>query len=542
MSGNRAQRLAERHLHEVYVKTDRLMLVILLCQWAFALGLALTISPYGWSGKVKSIHIHVQLAVLLGAVLNAMPVYLILRHPGRWFTRQAVAATQMLWSALLIHLTGGRIETHFHVFGSLAFLAFYRDWRVLPTATAVVVADHLVRGLLWPESVYGIVNPEWWRFLEHAFWVVFEDIVLFLGCRRGAEEISLIAAREASLEELNGTLEDRVASRTAELTDSNEQLEESLRKLQQAQRQLMDASRRAGMAEVATNVLHNVGNVLNSVNVSADVVSSLFRKSEALGVVKLSELLGRQGDDLGRFLSSDPRGKQVPAYLEALAESITAERTTISDELVLLGRNIEHIKTIIGLQQANAKAAGVVERVSLAAALEEAIQLRDLSKDLAGIEVRRDFADLPEIQIDRHRLLQIVMNLLSNARHAILDSAAPARRLTVRTRQLSGERVALEVEDSGCGIAPENLPLIFAHGFTTKKDGHGFGLHSSACAAAELGGSLTAQSDGRGKGARFTLVLPMAPQPSSLPGRCGPGAPGSGPGESRADLPVEPGS
>jgi signal transduction histidine kinase len=219
---SRANELFQERLRAVQAKTDRLMLLVLLAQWVLAIGISLAVSPHAWSGKVRSIHLHVQLALVLGGVLNSLPIALILLRPGWWGTRQVVAVSQMLWSALLIHLTGGRIETHFHVFGSLAFLAFYRDWRVLPTATVAVASDHLLRGLLWPESVYGIPNPEWWRFFEHAFWVAFEDVVLVLGCLRSVSEMRHMADHEARLEAVNTRIEAEVQERTAELNASRE--------------------------------------------------------------------------------------------------------------------------------------------------------------------------------------------------------------------------------------------------------------------------------------------------------------------------------
>ena len=204
----------------MYRSTDRLFLWLLVAQWLLAIGLALGLTPYAWAGTVRVLHFHVKLAVGFGAVLNGLPIALILLRPGWWATRHVVAAVQMVWSAMLIMITGGRIETHFHVFGSLAFLAFYRDWKVLMTATLVVVADHLARGLLWPDSVYGIANPEWWRFLEHAAWVVFEDVVLVLGCARAVREMCRAADREAELDTLNTAVEHTVKTRTAELKDS----------------------------------------------------------------------------------------------------------------------------------------------------------------------------------------------------------------------------------------------------------------------------------------------------------------------------------
>jgi hypothetical protein len=199
----RAEARYEAHQQEILRTTDRTFAGVMIGQWIFAIVIALTFSPYAWQGKVRTVHMHVWIALFLGAAISSLPVALAWLRPGQPLTRHAVAVGQMLWSALLIHLTGGRIETHFHVFGSLAMLAFYRDWPVLITGTVVVAAEHLVRGILWPESVYGIPNPEWWRFLEHAFWVVFCISFLILSCRRGQRDMRVMAERGAELEALS---------------------------------------------------------------------------------------------------------------------------------------------------------------------------------------------------------------------------------------------------------------------------------------------------------------------------------------------------
>jgi len=196
----RAGELFREHQDHVRVRVDRMFLFLMGGQWVFGIIVALFFSPWAWEGKEKAIHLHVYLAVFLGGALSLFPILLAWRRPGWVVTRHVIAFSQMLWSALLIHLSGGRIETHFHVFGSLAFLAFYLDWRVLGTATTVVVVDHLARGLLWPESVYGVPNPEWWRFLEHAFWVLFEDLFLVLACINGVRDGWRGARRQAEVE------------------------------------------------------------------------------------------------------------------------------------------------------------------------------------------------------------------------------------------------------------------------------------------------------------------------------------------------------
>jgi hypothetical protein len=198
----RAEARLARQIDVVHRKTDRLFSYLLGAEWLAGIGVALVVSPWAWEGKVRSLHTHVWAASLLGGLIVSLPIALALLRPGAVATRHAVGAAQMLWSALLIHLTGGRIETHFLIFGSLAFLAFYRDPWVLVTGTVVVAADHFLRGLLWPESVYGIVNPEWWRFLEHAWWVVFEVAFLVWACVTGLREMRQLAENGAMIEAL----------------------------------------------------------------------------------------------------------------------------------------------------------------------------------------------------------------------------------------------------------------------------------------------------------------------------------------------------
>jgi hypothetical protein len=188
--------------HELMSDTDRLFGWLLIGQWLFAIFLAVTISPWAWSNKSKVVHFHVWIAVGLGAAIISLPVALSRLRPGATMTRHVIVAAQALLSALLIHLTGGRIETHFHVFGSLAFIAFYQDWPVLVTASVVVAVEHFVRGMLWPESVYGVTNPEWWRFLEHGFWVVFCVAFLILASIRAARATMRAAENGAMLEAL----------------------------------------------------------------------------------------------------------------------------------------------------------------------------------------------------------------------------------------------------------------------------------------------------------------------------------------------------
>ncbi len=218
----RRDQILEDSFNRLRRGVDQLFFWVLLGQWLFAIALAVTISPYTYNGTERSIHFHVTFTVVFGGLVNALPIAMIYLRPGWWGTRQVIAMTQMIWSAILIMITNGRLETHFHIFGSLGLLALYRDWKILPTATLAVVVDHVVRGLVWPDSLYGTSNPEWWVFLEHAGWVVFLDVALGVAIVRATREMQRSATREARLERINANVESMIATRTRELQEQSE--------------------------------------------------------------------------------------------------------------------------------------------------------------------------------------------------------------------------------------------------------------------------------------------------------------------------------
>ena len=221
----RAGELYVEYLQAGYRRTDRLFAALLLFEWIAAVAFAVWVSPYTWAGESASIHVHIWAAIILGGLIVSLPLSSIWWQPEAAATRHAVAIGQMLMSALLIHLTGGRIEVHFHVFGSLAFLALYRDWRVLITASAVVALDHFLGGIFWPRSVYGIATISPWRWLEHSVWVVFEDIVLIRGCRQSLRELRDLSLRQAEVESAHAAVGMIVEVRTAELEAANASLQ-----------------------------------------------------------------------------------------------------------------------------------------------------------------------------------------------------------------------------------------------------------------------------------------------------------------------------
>jgi PAS domain S-box-containing protein len=275
-----------------------------------------------------------------------------------------------------------------------------------------------------------------------------------------------------------------------------------------AHRQLLDISRQAGMAEVATGVLHNVGNVLNSVNVSTNLIAEYVRKSKGPGLAQVAAVLREHQGDLGDFVTTHPQGKHLTAYLETLHQHLTAEREAMSTEIGTLMEKVGHIKDIVMMQQSLAMVAGVQEQLKVTDLVEDSLRLSAAALTRHRIKILREYHDAPMINVDKHKALQILVNLVSNAKHACVESQRADSCTTMRVKS-EGDRVKISVTDNGVGIAPENLTRIFNHGFTTRKAGHGFGLHSAALGARELGGSLIADSDGPGRGATFTLELPL---------------------------------
>jgi signal transduction histidine kinase len=375
------------------------------------------------------------------------------------------------------------------------------------------------------------INIELRPHYYQTFWFRLLGGVLALAALGGsyAWRIRHLMHKQRSLQKNRELLEAEVANRTRELATANASLQRDEAQLTQktqalekeiaerkhmelenerVHRELLAKSRQAGMAEIATNVLHNIGNVLNSVNVSASLVVDNVKQARAASLAKVAAMLREHEQDLGTFITTDAKGRQLPGYLGQLADKMLADQKTTARELDLLLKNIEHIKDVVTMQQSYARVSGVAEMVSIGELVEDGLRMSADALARHNVQVVREFEDVPPINLDKHRILQILVNLIRNAKHACQDSGRAGRRLTVRVTNGEG-RIKISVTDNGVGIAPENLARIFSHGFTTRKDGHGFGLHSGALAAKEMGGSLTARSDGPGQGATFTLELPQ---------------------------------
>lgn len=329
-------------------------------------------------------------------------------------------------------------------------------------------------------------------------------------------EISAINAKKYALEteETNIQLEIEIRERSKiefELSDLNETLEikvgERTSELKELNKKIGDIARSAGMAEVASGVLHNVGNVLNSVNVSASVIREKVRKTKADNLARVATMLNEHKDDMANFMDKDEAGQQIPKFISLLAEQLKTEKANLYTELDVLVSNIDHIKNVISMQQSYAGSYGVREKVTLSDLMEDALRMNIQGMGKHGVKIVKSYADIPQLYVNKHKVLQIMINLISNAKYAIIENDQQEKNLNIKISKDNG-MAKLEVSDTGVGIAEEDMKHLFEYGFKKRRDGHGFGLHHSAIVANELGGKILAQSNGLGKGASFILWLP----------------------------------
>lgn len=368
--------------------------------------------------------------------------------------------------------------------------------RLLENIEAVPVAQRLddITNLLNTDQQQADAVDQRYDFYMLLFSVLLVLLLVYLAIHL-MRSFTVINHVNKALQTANEDLELRVEERTRELKDT--------------QSELLDTARQAGMAEIATNVLHNVGNVLNSVNISADLVTRKLRGSKALGLGKAMQLINDHQGDLGTFLTEDPKGKLLPGYLNQLVDAIALEQQGMTDELAQLTKSVDHIKDIVATQQSYAGANSLMEPLHISELLEDALRMNSGALTRHHVTVVKEYGDVPQVMGDKHRLLLILINLISNAKYAMSDLTNRPRQMTLGVKIVEDKILQVSVKDDGEGIAEENMTRIFSHGFTTRKEGHGFGLHSCALAAIEMNGHLTAHSDGPGKGALFTLQIPL---------------------------------
>ncbi|WP_115947782.1 DAHL domain-containing protein [Pseudomonas sp. GL-R-19] len=367
---------------------------------------------------------------------------------------------------------------------------------LLEEIEAVPVADRLdnITSMLDRDQQQAEKTDKKYHFYLLLLSVLLVLVLIWLTIRliRSFAEINRV---NTALQTANDVLEQRVEERTRELRN--------------AQSALLDAARQAGMAEIATNVLHNVGNVLNSVNISSDLIARKLRSSKTQGLGKAMQLINEHPQDLGHFLTQDDKGKLLPGYLNKLVDAIAHEQQEVADELGQMSKSVDHIKDIVATQQSYTGAHSITEPLYISELLEDALHMNAGALTRHHVTVIREYSEVPQVMVDKHRLLLILINLISNAKYAMSDLNNRPREMTLGVRIIDDTFLEISVKDDGEGIAAENMTRIFAHGFTTRKEGHGFGLHSCALAAIEMNGHLTAHSDGPGLGALFTLQIPL---------------------------------
>ncbi len=422
----RTTELFREQQQNIILHADRLFSWLMIFQWFFAIGLAVWLSPRTWAGMDSHIHPHIWLAIFLGGIITSAPVLLARMQPGKTLTRHVIAVGQMLMSALLIHLTGGRIETHFHVFGSLAILAFYRDWRVLISATIVVYVDHIVRGIFWPESVYGVLSASIWRSLEHAGWVLFEVVFLIIAIRKSLSEMLLVAERQARLEHMKAGIEITVAERTADLTREITERRQAEKQLRKSESQLAQAQQIARMGSWEWDL----------------------EKNQVTWSEETRRLYGRQPGDEGASMDLYVQERIHPddraRVNQIMAEALRTRQPFICDHRIVLPDGTERImqgrgEILLNTRGEPVKLFGIVQDITEAKRAQEALhrseeQLRQSQKmeavgQLAG-GVAHDF----------NNLLTVISGYCALAVQ-VGDKAAPVRK-HIDEIQKSAERAA----------------------------------------------------------------------------------------------------
>lgn len=463
-------------MRETYVDTDRVFGWLMLVQWLVGIVLAIVVSPQTWIGDQSTVHVHVWAAVVWGGAISIVPVYLAWQHAGQVYTRHVMAIAQMMWSALLIHLTGGRIETHFHVFGSLAFLAFYRDWHVVITATVVVAADHFVRGVWWPQSVFGVLVESPFRWIEHAAWVIFEDIILIRSCIRGRREAHTMAEREAGLAIANEVLEEQIQERQR----AEEEVRQLYENLAHAHEEAIAASQIK--SQFLANMSHELRTPLNAI----------------IGYSELMQLLAARKKDTtysGDLEKINKAGKHLLALINDILDLSKIEAGRLQLELQPFSVN------------------------QILDEMRETIEpLATQNQNSLVIECQADEA---LVNADPIRLKQCLLNLLSNACKFTKTGRVS---LLVSKTQGSDQRelVVLEVTDTGIGLTPEQISRLFqpftqADASTTRKfGGTGLGLAITKKLCEAMGGNVAVEST-LGVGSKFRIELPACQAEAQTP-------------------------
>jgi signal transduction histidine kinase len=509
MTSARADELYNTQVDRIASRTDRWFGYLLMVEYVACVIIAVVVSPRTWAGESNQVHLHVWTALLLGGMITALPVTLAYLCPGKPVTRFVIASAQMLYSALLIHLAGGRIETHFHVFGSLAFLAFYRDWRVFIPATLIVSIDHMARGIFWPESVYGVLTASPWRSLEHASWVIFEDIFLIRSCILASREMRSMAEVRADLESTNVSIEQRVVDRTIQLHKGQERLKQEIADRHRLEGQLVHAQKMESIGQLAAGIAHEINTptqyVGDNTRFVRDSIDDLLLLVDQYGALLDA---ARLGVDAHGLIGA------IDATIEKIDLEFVKAEIPRAIEQTLDG--IDRVAEIVrAMKDFSHPGSGVKLPTDLNKAIESTITVcKNRWKYVSNLTT--DYGPgLPAVPCLVGEFNQVILNIVVNAADAIGeivgDSGASMGDIFVSTR-LDGEHVEIRIRDTGGGVPEAIQKRIFDPFFTTKAVGKGTGQGlaiSHDVIATKHGGTITLEVE-PGVGTTFIIRMPIA--------------------------------
>ncbi|MAY74710.1 MAG: hypothetical protein CMJ31_08380 [Phycisphaerae bacterium] len=509
-SSPRAREIEHARDLAVRVRTNRLFAILMAFQFAATVIGALIIAPNTWAGAESSIHVHVIAAITIGGALAALPITLTFIAPGWYGTQHVVGVAQVLFGSLFIHITGGRIEAHFHLFGSLAFIAFYRDWRTLVAPTLVIAIDHFARGIFWPESVFGVIAAAPWRALEHAGWVIFEDVFLGYSCVVSSRSARAIAEHEAELESKNAEIERQVDQRTEHLADALISLENEIEDRRRIESQLVQAQKLESIGQLAAGIAHEI-------NTPAQYVGDNVRfvRDEFVGLLSIVDAYATQLDENGPAMSWDERRSAIEAKLGEVDYDFLRSEIPSALEQSLEGiERISHI--VIAMKDFSHPGSSTKEAADLNKAIRSTVTVcSNRWKYAADLEF--DLADaIPDTPCLLGEFNQVILNLVVNAADAIEtknQGQEKKGRIVVSTR-LDGEFVEVRVADDGGGIPESIRERVFDPFFTTKEVGKGTGQGlaiSRSVIVEKHGGTLDLLVE-EGVGTTFVIRLPLAKQ------------------------------
>ena len=503
----RADQIADEQFMRIRVRTNRMFGALLLIEFVAVVAAAFVITPFTWEGAERTINFHVYGAIAIGAALSSLPVYFAFFKSHSRVTQHVVSCAQVMYSSLLIHISGGRIETHFHIFSSLAFVAFYRDWRTLILPTLLVAADHVARGIFWPQSVFGVLVAAPWRAAEHAGWVIIEDIVLVYACVTSSRDVHSIAGHQARLEASKDQMEEQVQERTRHLREA---LARNVREIEDRKRlegQLVQAQKLESIGQLAAGIAHEI-------NTPAQYVAdnTRFVRSELDNLMSVIDAYEKELDPSAREKSWDTRAADIKQQLERVDYAFL--RTEIPSALDQSLEGIDRISHIVkAMKEFSHPGKNIKEPANLNQAIESTVTVcSNRWKYAADVTMDLD-PHLPTLPCLLGEFNQVILNLVVNAADAIETrfKGQDAKGAIAVSTEFDETHAIIRVTDNGGGIPDDVREKIFDPFFTTKEVGKGTGQGlaiSRSVIVDKHGGELECESE-PGEGTTFIVKLPF---------------------------------